>query len=63
MSHLQFRRDVTRTLLSRQIDRARMGGPSCAPGSLVRYDGINIFWKAAHKENVLGVKIKQDSAV
>ena len=43
MSHLQFRRDVTRTLLSRQIDRTRMGGPSCAPASLVRYDGINHF--------------------
>ena len=41
MTHLQFQRYVARSLVRREHDRRRLGGPSSAPVSASRYDGIN----------------------
>ena len=43
MSHVKYRREVTRTLLASQTDRTHLGGPSCAPASLIQFDGVNHF--------------------
>ena len=43
MTHIQSRREVSRTLITRQADRFRLGGPTASPAIDVRFDGINHF--------------------
>lgn len=48
-SHLEFRREVARSLVKAEVARQRPGGPSAPPVKAARYDGINHILQATQQ--------------
>ncbi|CAM1302384.1 Uncharacterised protein r2_g1221 [Pycnogonum litorale] len=46
VNHLQFRRQIVRTLVKNEKARYRLGGPTAQPSYGVRFDGVNHFLKS-----------------